>query len=100
VPEGLRKILVNADKIVVRVGATRTPAILFESTDKKDLEDLLHAAEIVIEPIQGFLKPWRERQAMAGVQQDLALVRCRRCPEDGRKAADMFRTELQSRIDR
>jgi hypothetical protein len=40
VPEELRKILAHADKIVVKASPTRWSTILFESTDKKDLEDL------------------------------------------------------------
>jgi hypothetical protein len=39
VPEDLRKILANADKIIVKAGP-RWSRILFESTDKKDLESL------------------------------------------------------------
>src|SRR5277367_3601186 len=40
VPEDLRQILALADKIVVKASPTRSSTILFESTDKKDLEDL------------------------------------------------------------
>jgi hypothetical protein len=39
-PEDLHKILATADKIVVKASPTSSSAILFESTDKKDLEDL------------------------------------------------------------
>jgi hypothetical protein len=48
VPEDLRKILANADKIVVRASPTRSSTILFESTDKKDLEDLWRS--LALEP--------------------------------------------------
>lgn len=47
VPEELRKILANADKIVVKA-SPRVSTILFESTDKKDLEDLW--GSLVLEP--------------------------------------------------
>lgn len=47
VPEDLRKILANADKIVVKA-SPRVSTILFESTDKKDLEDLWES--LVLEP--------------------------------------------------
>jgi hypothetical protein len=40
VPEDLRQILSHADKIVVKASPTRWSTILFESTDKKDLDDL------------------------------------------------------------
>jgi hypothetical protein len=42
-----------------------------------EIRELLHTTKIVIEPIERFLEPWREGQAMAGFQQDLALVRRR-----------------------
>jgi hypothetical protein len=47
VPEDLRKILVNADKIVVKASPTRWSTILFKSTDKKDLEDLWSSLTLV-----------------------------------------------------
>ena len=37
---------------------------------------LLYATEVVIQPIKGFSKPWCEGQAVAGLQEELALVRC------------------------
>lgn len=46
--EDLRKILAAADKIVVKTRPTRLSRILFESTDKKDLEDLWRS--LVLEP--------------------------------------------------
>jgi hypothetical protein len=46
--EDLRKILAEADKIVVKASPTRLSRILFESTDKKDLEDLWRS--LVLEP--------------------------------------------------
>jgi hypothetical protein len=52
VPEDLHKILANADKIVVKASPTRSSTILFESTDKKDLEDLWRS--LVLEPSAGF----------------------------------------------
>ncbi len=51
-PEDLHKILANADKIVVKASPTRSSTILFESTDKKDLEDLWRS--LVLEPSAGF----------------------------------------------
>jgi len=47
VPEDLRKILTNADKIVVKA-SPRWSTILFESTGKKDLEDLWRS--LTLEP--------------------------------------------------
>lgn len=46
--EDLRKILAEADKIVVKASPTRLSRILFESTDKKDLEDLWRS--LVLKP--------------------------------------------------
>jgi hypothetical protein len=48
VPEDLRKILASADKIVVKASPKRWSTILFESTDKKDLEDLWRS--LALEP--------------------------------------------------
>lgn len=38
--EDLRTVLANSDQIVVKASPTRSSTILFQSTDKKDLEDL------------------------------------------------------------
>lgn len=51
VPEDLRKILANADRIVVKA-SPRVSTILFESTDKKDSEDLW--GSLVLEPPAGW----------------------------------------------
>jgi len=60
-----------------------------------------HPAEIVIEPIEGFLKPWREGEAVAGFQQDLTLVRRWRAKKAEKRLLTRFErnTKVVSAID-
>lgn len=46
-PEDLRQILTHADKIVVKTSPTKGSTILFESTDKKDLDDLWESLALI-----------------------------------------------------
>jgi len=40
-----------------------------------EIRELVHTAKITVEPIEGFLEPWRERESVAGFEEDMTLVR-------------------------
>ena len=76
------------------------PAVRINRELARPQPNLLHAAEIVIEPIEGFLEPRRERHSVAGIQQDLAFVRQRCSQKAEKRLLTGFKRESQNRIAR